>query len=126
MANGGFFVEGSNYTIVLYSECVDGRRAYVRVGATAFGAGLSWPFGEMSGSEIVLNDPFDEIYVSELAGPFAHFSMGATIGGGVSSGSMTVGSAQGEWSTSAVGGTPSIDYGTLVLGRSWMLICIEN
>ena len=103
------FFEGTTYTFALYSECVNDRRAYVRVGATAFGAGASWPFGSFNGGDVVLNDPYEDIYVSELAGAFVHFLAGFAFGGGRSGGAFTMGSAESVFSTSWAAGTPSID-----------------
>lgn len=119
--NVGFFAEVSRYWFVLYSECVDGERVSVRLGATAIGGGLSWPFGSSTGAEVTLNDPYDQIYVGELAGPFAHISSGFVIGGGVTAGAMSVGAAEGQGSVTATGGAIDSNIATLVLGRSWII-----
>lgn len=109
-----WYIGPTKYIFTLWSECVDGRKAYARVHANALGVGRSLNLGN-SGGEITLRDPYDEIYLSELVGPFAAATSGIVYGGGVTAGSITVGQAESVGIASAAAGVEANLF-TLALG----------
>lgn len=112
----GFGLAASVYTFLLQSECINGKRAKVKVRAKGVGAGLSAP-GSMTGGEIRLRDTSDDIWVPGLAGPFAAASSGLVAGGGIGAGSISLGEAQSAGTFSfTVGGDANAL--TLVVGFS--------
>lgn len=117
-----FGVGGGVYTFVLRSECVDGRRAHVRVRAIAIGGGISIPnpfrwLSTATGGSITLTDPHDDIWVPGLAGAFGTASSTLAIGAGVSSGTLTLGDASTDISVSARAGY-GLDALSLMTGIS--------
>lgn len=119
---GGIVGGGVMFDIyTLFSECINGKRAYVRVHASgpAVGFGLALTGG---GGSITFEDGLSDVNPDVFNGEYKKVAYGAALGGGVGGGIVQLGSAYSSLSglvPALVGGIDLSVAGTA--GRAWVV-----
>ena len=119
---GGIVGGGVMFDIyTLFSECINGKRDYVRVHAAgpAVGFGLALTGG---GGSITFDDGLSDVNPDVFNGEYKKVAYGAALGGGVGGGIVQLGSAYSSLSglvPALVGGIDLSVAGTA--GRAWVV-----